>query len=588
MTPTRTLSALLSLTLCLTPALISSPVSAETKEAKNKKAKLAAAKKKAAPSSSNKKAGSAPAPTANQVWETPPSGDLTKTPPPPPVESKPESPPAAAEAPAGVQSAETPSGATPTPPPLPPPAEEEALPAFGPPPPPPPQAEYVEHLGPIAYPGGGPYGRWSWWPVGTNWGPAAYSGQIRGIYGGSLWLEPSFHGLQWPYMAKTGVGVSGSIWVDSGYEKISRGSATVPNTTRWLQQGRAVLRVTPTYTKGSFFIQGQVELVANGCQGTGSSSCDQGGTGTVDTDDLWLRFGHWNIWDIKVGRFEGWEVYHTGMGLDVNTLERRGAWDVTQGIGYSGLNAPDYYGVNFLHDRPRGMGLGYIGAHAYPLRFVRLESLTEIGTNDTASTGNNFFGERGTLIFDIGWLKLKGGAEYEKKTSGDQQYDGTTGKKADQKQYTTRKGYGGSVQFVFDPYVELGGNIAQGSTVAKDNQGSPDPNTESNTVTSVGGFLNVRPAPRTIVEDLMLGLGVNWTTWYGTHKVDPTYPANYADQLQMFGALQYLVAKQLFVKAVFAYARADLQPSTSNAPGSGALYYSNEMYSFRVRLMYLY
>jgi hypothetical protein len=107
-------------------------------------------------------------------------------------------------------------------------------------------------------------------------------------------------------------------------------------------------------------------------------------------------------------------------------------------------------------------------------------------------------------------------------------------------------------------------------------------------VTSVGGFLNVRPAPRTIVEDLMLGLGVNWTTWYGTHKVDPTYPANYADQLQMFGALQYLVAKQLFVKAVFAYARADLQPSTSNAPGSGALYYSNEMYSFRVRLMYLY
>jgi hypothetical protein len=142
---------------------------------------------------------------------------------------------------------------------------------------------------------------------------------------------------------------------------------------------------------------------------------------------------------------------------------------------------------------------------------------------------------------------------------------------------------------VFDPYVEFGGNIAQGSVVSKDASGNPDPNTESSTTTSVGGFLNVRLAPRgSVVEDLMLGLGVNWTTWYGTHKVDPTYAANFADQLQVFGALQYLIAKQLFVKAVFAYARADLDPSTSHAPGSGALYYSNEMYSFRIRLMYLY
>src|SRR5215203_4967480 len=39
----------------------------------------------------------------------------------------------------------------------------------------------------------------------------------RGIWGGSLWL--TFHGLQWPYMPKTGVGVSGYAWVDTGYEE---------------------------------------------------------------------------------------------------------------------------------------------------------------------------------------------------------------------------------------------------------------------------------------------------------------------------------------------------------------------------------
>ena len=42
----------------------------------------------------------------------------------------------------------------------------------------------------------------------------------RGIWGGSLWL--TFHGLQWPYMPKTGVGVSGYAWVDTGYEEIRR------------------------------------------------------------------------------------------------------------------------------------------------------------------------------------------------------------------------------------------------------------------------------------------------------------------------------------------------------------------------------
>jgi hypothetical protein len=39
-------------------------------------------------------------------------------------------------------------------------------------------------------------------------GPSSYPGKLRGLYGGSLWLEPSFHGLQWPTMAKSGVGVS--------------------------------------------------------------------------------------------------------------------------------------------------------------------------------------------------------------------------------------------------------------------------------------------------------------------------------------------------------------------------------------------
>src|SRR5678815_681069 len=42
--------------------------------------------------------------------------------------------------------------------------------------------------------------------------PSAYPEEYtRGLYGGSLWM--TFHGAQWPYYARTGIGVSGYGWV---------------------------------------------------------------------------------------------------------------------------------------------------------------------------------------------------------------------------------------------------------------------------------------------------------------------------------------------------------------------------------------
>ena len=587
MTSKRTRSVLLSVVLCLAPAiaLIFSPVA---EAAKKETAKPAAAKKKAAPSPSDskkaKKAGKAsvasPAPAAGQTWETPHRDDITKNPlPPPPVEKKPEPAPAPAPAPAAApEPAPAPAPAPPAPPPAeqaaalsepqPSPAtppEEETMPTFGPPPP-----QYVEHLGPGAYPA-----------------------RLRGLYGGSLWLEPSFHGLQWPFMARTGVGVSGSVWVDSGYEKISSENPAEPKIANLLQHGRAVLRVTPIYVSGRFFIQGQVELVGNGCQSADRSMCDQSEKGTVDLDDLWLRVGQWNVWDLKVGRFEGWEIYHTGMGLDINTLERRGAWQTVTGLGV--LPAPQYYGVNYMHDRPRGMGLGYAALHYYPVSVLRFELLGEIGTDDAADSsaattaaagaptavagGNNVWGARPSGILDLGWLKLKAGAEYQSVTASTQML--SNGAFVDDKTETSKLGVGAAFQFVLDPYVEFGGNIGWGDVKQKDASGNSD-STGSYTTTSVGGFANVRLGRRgSGFEDLLLGGGANWTTQYYSHKVANS-DADYTAHLQIFGAVQYLIAKQLFVKAVVAYARADIWPS--GQPDSLA----NEMWSARIRLMYLY
>jgi hypothetical protein len=404
-------------------------------------------------------------------------------------------------------------------------------------------------------------------------GPSSYPGRLRGIYGGSMWLEPSFHGLQWPYMARSGVGVSGSFWVDSGREQIMR--EKMANTALWLQQGRAVLRVTPTYTNGRFFIQGQVELVGNVCQVAGTICAT---SGTFDTDDLWIRFGQWNAWDLKVGRFEAWELYHTGMGLDLNTLERRGASNF--GLNSpSGLDAPDFYGMNWMHDRPSaGLGVGYLAFHAYPSHNFRFELLGELGTNDASTQGYTYLGGRPALILDQGWMKAKVGAEYERATGDTGSFDASLGQQVDSKMKRTRKGVGGTLQFVVDPRAEFGGNIAIGTQNSIPADNGIVSATDTYTRTSVGGFANLR-----LGGLLLLGMGVNFT-WQNDSFYAPSSPSpDYTAHLQGFLAIQYFLARQLMIKGVLGYARADFVASDAGVP-----VYSNAMYSGRIRLMYLY
>jgi hypothetical protein len=512
-------------------------------------------------SSSSTKSG-ASSPTAYEV----PSPGQPETPPKPPSDTsaKPADTPAkpadtsAKPADTSTKPAESPSAEAPKEPTPEAPPSESSLPQETtiPPivdstPPAEPAPIYVEHLGPSSYPG-----------------------KLRGLYGGSLWLEPSFHGLQWPYMAKSGVGVSGWFWVDNGYEQIRR--ERMGNTTLWLQQGRAALRVTPTYTNGSFFIQAQVELVGNVCQVSGTTCATEG---TFDTDDLWIRFGQWNVWDLKVGRFEAWELYHTGMGLDINTLERRGASNFGL-TGPAGVDAPDFYGMNWMHDRPQaGLGVGYLAFHAYPSNNFRFELLGELGVDNPKSGGSTYLGGRPALIFDQGWMKAKIGAEYERGMGDTSSFDSSANKQVDSKLKRTRWGVGGTLQFVIDPRAEFGGNIAHGSQnwVIADPPGTSDP-FQTFTRTSVGGFANVR-----LGALWLLGLGANFTWQNDSNYTSGSISPDYTAHLQAFGAVQYLLARQLYIKAVIGYARADFVASDESID-----LYSSYMYSGRVRLMYLY
>jgi hypothetical protein len=375
--------------------------------------------------------------------------------------------------------------------------------------------------------------------------PSAYpEPRVRGIRGGSLWM--TFHGLQWPYYPRTGIGVSGYVWVDTGYERVERGNPSEQGIKYLLQQGRLLLRVTPTYTNGDFFVQGEAELVANKDQSLHQPDI-------VDADDVWVRAGMWNRFDVQLGRFEGWEIYHMGMGLDLNTLERQGATDDVFGV-------PDIYGVTYAFYRP--LGVGQVAAHLYPTDFLRFELGTQIGNE----FGSNTLAARPVAILDFGWIKLKGGVEYKQLTD---QKDGAQGE-------TKRRGGGGALQFVIDPRVEFGVNAAYGLVDKKASDGTVDEK-GSITVYSIGGFANAR-----IVGDLLVGVGANITKQHDIH-----YDAMLGDygrfsHLQTFVAVQYMLLEQLYLKAVFAYAKGEFHPNF------GDPVFDNTMLSGRVRLLYLF
>ncbi len=410
-----------------------------------------------------------------------------------------------------------------------------------------------------------------------------------GIWGGSLWLETQAWATQWPYVPRTGIGISGSAWVDTGYEKITSGSSALADIVYWVQQGRSVLRVTPTYATGQLFIQAQAEVVGNLDQ-----TVNQTGGATVDTDDLWIRVGIWNLFDVQFGRYQAWEIYHLGMGLDLNTLERKGA-----NHAYASVHPPDFYGLTFAYYRPNG--IGDVAVHVFPTSFVRFEALGQVG-NDTTNNKNSL-GVRPSAVIDLfGHLRLKGGVEYKRATAVLSDIvpildangapvinpDGTPAvtKPTSGKNKLTQWGLAGSLQFVLDPYFELGVNAAQGHVDNIDAMGGQD--TEgSYTITSVGGFANAH-----IVGTLIVGGGLNWTTLVNQHEqqiLDPvtnlpvSTKVGYFAHLQAFTAVQYVLAKQLYIKAVVGYARADLDPSFSSVPK-----YSNTMLSGRLRVMYLF
>jgi hypothetical protein len=387
--------------------------------------------------------------------------------------------------------------------------------------------------------------------------------RVRGIVGGSLWL--TMHGHQFPYMGPetsketARIAISGSVWDDTSYVRIKSGDPNYGSMKRWTNQARAVLRATPTYTtRDGWFAQGQLEFVANGDQTLGSSQ-NIGGV-----DDAFVRAGKWKLFDITAGRFQGWEVYHYGMGLDQNTFERSGAYR-------PGSQMPaQIYGASYYWDRPDA-GAGNYAAHVYFTDYLRLEVLGQIGSE--SGSGKNTRAVRPVAILDLGFLKAKVGAEYG---VAKHQQDGN-------QSHSKKSGIGGALQFVANPYIEGGINGAIGYIDEWDQDGLPLLR-QSKTNKSVGGFLNGR-----IVGPMLVGAGLNYSYEndldQNSNTASPNYgKPNYKTHTQGFGAIQYSFWDKLSFKFVLAYAAFHYGDIRKDPPTP----FDTTAWSGRFRMMYLF
>jgi hypothetical protein len=183
----------------------------------------------------------------------------------------------------------------------------------------------------------------------------------------------------------------------------------------------------------------------------------------------------------------------------------------------------------------------------------------------------NSLGIRPVGILDLGVIKVKVGAEYGKETPRQQAEN--------RKESVQRSGVGGTVQAVVNPYLEAGVAVARGLIDSYNAQGILDAG-RSTTTTSYGGFANVR-----VVDSFLLGGGANFTKETNL-KVDTTGTKNdIKTHLQVFGAAQYTLWDQLYIKGVVAYADALFDPESDPPPIAK---FNNTSLSGRLRFMYLF
>lgn len=252
----------------------------------------------------------------------------------------------------------------------------------------------------------------------------------------------------------------------------------------------------------------------------------------INVDDVYGEVGKRGLWDLRIGRFMTWRVYHKGLGYDLYTLEDQGA-SRSPGIGNGDFVVHTYEAdYIYLRNSPyvNGEVAGRAAAHFYPAEFLGFELTAAYGLAQAEAA--NTLGGRLAADVNLGFLRVTAAGEYRKQTRTAPLFEagpmGGPNVKCENCGDTDNKGIGGGAIAHVGP-VEVGGGVAHGWDRAFDITGGGTGTAQkvpggSGTRFSYGGYLQV-DVGSLFWRSLIAGFGMHKTEW-----ILDNFDAEYHDQ----------------------------------------------------------
>ena len=307
----------------------------------------------------------------------------------------------------------------------------------------------------------------------------------------------------------------------------------------------------------------------------------------INADDVYVQLGNGTNWDLQVGRFMTWRVYHRGLGFDIFTLEDQGtskSYPISNGDFAVKTYEVDYI---FLRNSPYvgGEVAGRAAFHYYPADILGFELAAAYGLAGSRSL--NTLG--GRLAADLQWefLRLSAAAEYRRQRQTGPlhaiQNAGTPQEVSVECALcggSNNYGFGGGAMVTFSP-VRIGGGVARGTDKGyantADEDGVAGPNSEaSGHRMSVGGFAELDLGTLLLERSVILGAGYN-----RTELVRDTNNQEYHYQLAAYVAYP-LGVNDAMAKLVVSQSKADLF-NPSSPGGTDYIDFHPESTTLRVR-----
>ncbi len=308
----------------------------------------------------------------------------------------------------------------------------------------------------------------------------------------------------------------------------------------------------------------------------------------INADDVYVQYGNGKKWDLQVGRFMTWRVYHKGLGFDLFTLEDNGAsksYPISNNDFAVRTYEVDYI---FLRNSPYvgGEVAGRAALHYYPADILGFELAAAYGLAD--NRGSDTLG--GRLAMDLQWefLQLSAAAEYRRQAQTGPpnaiQNAGTPEERAVECAEcgaSSNYGAGGGLRVAFSP-VNLGGSFAIGwdekNQLVGDAEGKPERElSASGRRMSFGGFFELDVGSWLLPHPLILGVGANRTELVLDNK-----NKEFHVQSAAYAALP-LGVNNAMVKLVVSQAQADLYDATDP---EGTAYIDRHPEGLAVRLRF--